>query len=246
MLYTLIAAIRVYFTVVRTGIKYMILHLVSPPRAHASLLPLTRWFLAYVLRLTRGTLVVEGAENLKKIPTGRPTAIISNHESFLDIPVVMGTMEVPVGFIAKKELSRIPVLGYWIRTFGGLFIDRENMRQSLDTLNKAAEHAQVHTLLIFPEGTRNKESTVAPFKTGSLRFAFATESIVVPVCICGGRRKFEGNGYRIKGGPIYLKIFEPVDLSKAKPMDKHTFTASLHRDILAAYREFDSRLRTTP
>jgi 1-acyl-sn-glycerol-3-phosphate acyltransferase len=194
----------------------------------------------FVMKVTRSELIIEEKSNADKIPRDRPVVIISNHESFLDIPCMMAAMDFLIGFIAKIELGRIPVLGYWIQELGGILLDRRNLRKSYAALNAVIKRSKHRALLIFPEGTRNKQDTVAPFKVGSLRLAFDNKAVILPVCICGSRRKLEGNRYRLKAGKIYLRIHAPIDTRDVKTDQKRAFAVQLHALIMNSHQEFNA------
>jgi 1-acyl-sn-glycerol-3-phosphate acyltransferase len=195
----------------------------------------------FVMKVTKSELIIEDKGNAEKIPRDRPVVIISNHESFLDIPCMMAAMDFLIGFIAKIELGRIPVMGYWIQELGGILLDRRNLRKSHAALSAVIKRSKHRALLIFPEGTRNKQGTVAPFKVGSLRLAFDNKAVILPVCICGSRRKLEGNRYRVKAGKIYLRIHAPIDTQEIKAEQKKAFALQLHTLIVNSYKEFNDR-----
>lgn len=199
-------------------------------------------FSGRMLHLALTDFHVEGRERVAALPADRPVVVVSSHESWLDIPAILNVMERPVGFIAKEELARIPLLGFWIRALGGKLLDRSDLRASHELFTRGVTLAPGQMLLIFPEGTRNKASTVAPFKPGSLRPAFENDALVLPVCVCGGRRKFEGNRFCLKRGPIYVEVFPPVDIREVAAADKRRFAEELHERVAAAHRRWSALL----
>jgi 1-acyl-sn-glycerol-3-phosphate acyltransferase len=188
--------------------------------------------------LSRSVLKVDGKEHLLSLPAGRRIFIVSNHESYLDIPCVLSISPYPIGFIAKKELGRIPLLGFWIKKTGGVLFNRTDMRAAKETLiNTVSGQAVDRAILIFPEGTRNREGTVAPFKAGSIRIALDSDAVIVPVAMSGGRKKFEGNGWVVKKGDIKIKVLPPVDTRTAEANSKGQFAEFLRQIILKAHQE---------
>jgi 1-acyl-sn-glycerol-3-phosphate acyltransferase len=126
---------------------------------------------------------VTGSEN---VPISGGVLFISNHQSNFDIPIFMGFVPRDKGFIAKKELGKIPVFSMWMRYLGCVFIDRGDARQSLLELNKAAMRMREgHCLVIFPEGTRSNDGRLGNFKSGSFRMALKANVPIVPVTIKG-------------------------------------------------------------
>lgn len=138
-------------------------------------------------------LTVTGFEN---VPEG-PVLFVSNHQGYADIPVfgaVMTTKQ--IGFVAKTTLGKIPVFGEWIRDIRSIFIERDDARASLKTIEEGIGLLnQGFSLVIFPEGTRSKGSKMGEFKKGSLRLATKPGIPVVPVTINGTYHMYEEKGY---------------------------------------------------
>lgn len=138
-------------------------------------------------------LAVEGREN---IPEG-PVLFVSNHQSYLDIPVFMAAVGTkPIGFIAKHSLAKIPGFGAWIQAIRSVFIVREDARSSLKSIEEGVLLLQQgYSLVIFPEGTRSHSSNMAEFKRGSLRLATKAGVPVVPVTLRNTYAAFEAQGH---------------------------------------------------
>ncbi len=240
---TIYTTIRVLFFFVYAYIGLVAARIFTR-KSLAEIIPdISHRFSRMVLGLSLTEYVVEGRENLKLLPPGRRVLVISNHESYLDIPCILGLMDFRVGFIAKKELNRIPLLGMWIKQLGGVLLDRQNLRASHAVIKGVFSNSDTGALLVFPEGTRNKTGSVAPFKPGSLRPAFEGNAMILPITLCGGRRKFEGNGYRMKKGRIYCSIHAPVDSVLLSEKKRHESAAVFQSIIFEAYRDFDERLK---
>ena len=123
--------------------------------------------LRMVFRLTGSTLTVKGLENIPDMPV----LYVGNHRSYFDI--VTGYIVVPgqTGFIAKKEMEKIPLLRDWMRNVNCLFLDRKDIKAGLKTILEGIEKVKGgSSIWIFPEGTRCKAKDPAellPFKEGS-------------------------------------------------------------------------------
>jgi 1-acyl-sn-glycerol-3-phosphate acyltransferase len=141
-----------------------------------------------VFRMFRCEVRVEGLEHL---PRTGPVIVAANHQSMFDIPVCMGYLGRMLGFVAKKELFRIPGLSYWMRQLHCAKIDRQDIAgggKLLETLSRQI-HDRGFCMIIFPEGTRSRrpDAEIGPFKRGSLRLAQAQGIPVVPLSIDGTR-----------------------------------------------------------
>lgn len=149
-------------------------------------------------------------EGLDHIDPNQPYVFVSNHQSYLDIPVLFRALPVNLHFVAKKELKKIPFLGWYMIATGMIFIDRSDRKKSIASLEKAARLIhQGKNVLMFPEGTRSRDGKVAGFKKGPFMLACQAEVPVLPVGIY-----VEGEGFRLnklKSTRITVKAGDPLD-----------------------------------
>lgn len=130
-------------------------------------------------------------QGLQHLPRHKPVILMSNHQSLLDIPVCLGHLGRIVGFVAKRELFRIPVLSFWMRQIHCASMDRRDVRSGgklLETVSRQVREGG-YCFLIFPEGTRTRhpEGELGPFRRGALRLAQAEGIPVVPMSLDGTR-----------------------------------------------------------
>ncbi len=182
-------------------------------------------FWGRVTVLTTGTRVeLAGLENL---PQGQNLCFISNHQGLFDIPVLMGFSQQQMGFIAKQELFKIPILSHWMKELHCIFIDRKNPRNAIKSIEAGAEVIRSgYPIVIFPEGTRSKGTTVGPFHYGSIKLALMSEATIVPITICGTWKIFEARR-RIRGSIVKVKIMPPIPPDAAKNMEKQDLMDSI-------------------
>src|SRR5690606_2041971 len=111
--------------------------------------------------------------------------IVANHQSNYDLFVPVGTVPTRPVSLGKKSLKWIPLFGhlYWLA--GNVLLDRGNARrakQAMLATTQALRERQV-SIWVFPEGTRNQEAELLPFKKGAFQMAIAAGAPIVPVCI---------------------------------------------------------------
>jgi len=154
--------------------------------------------------------------NMHKIPKNRPLIIVSNHQSTQDIaPLVWFFRANFPKYVAKKELERgIPSLSYSLRNGGSVLIDRSNPKQAITALKKFAQYIEKnrYAAIIFPEGTRNKDGKLSPFKDNGLKILtkYMPETVIVPVTI--------NNSYKVyKYGKFPLHLCDKITLTVHKP-----------------------------
>lgn len=173
------------------------------------------------------TLEVEGIENIPE----EPCVFIGNHTSILDIPLIFHTVDRNVGFIAKKELEKTPILGYWIKKTGSIFIDRENPRNAIKSINDGVKNIKNgYSMTIFPEGTRSKTGEVGEFKKGSFKLATKAKVPIVPVSIERASRAYEDTKDFV---PTHIRIVygEPIETKNLSKEEEAALTERV-RDIV--------------
>lgn len=165
------------------------------------------WWGRIVLGATGSKVTVRGAEN---IPPG-PVVVMGNHQSIFDIMLVLGYIDKPLAFIAKKELARAPLIAPWMSYLGCIFLDRKDVRQAAQVFQEAVEKVRNGwSMVIFPEGTRSRGAQMGEFKKGSMKLPLRAEAPIIPVSIQGTYKAYEGNGYRIGPAQIELTISSPI------------------------------------
>lgn len=161
-----------------------------------------------LVRLAGVTVTVHGSENL---PQNQSVVFISNHQGNFDIPILLGYIDKPKAFIAKLELLKMPFISTWMRHMKCVFMDRSDVRQSLRTIQTAAEYIkQGYSMVIFPEGTRSKGAQMGEFKPGSFKLALKAEAPVIPVTIKGSYRIMEQNGFLIRPAEVEVFLGEAI------------------------------------
>ncbi|MBN1952732.1 MAG: 1-acyl-sn-glycerol-3-phosphate acyltransferase [Bacteroidales bacterium] len=154
---------------------------------------------------------VKGREHIKK---GTSYVIMANHQSSYDIILLYGWIGVDFKWIMKKELRKIPGLGYGSEKVGHIFIDRSNSRAALESLNLAKKKLVNGTcVIVFPEGTRSETGEPGVFKRGGFKMALDLELPILPVSLAGTRNILAVGSWNILPGRVKMIIHEPVDIS---------------------------------
>jgi 1-acyl-sn-glycerol-3-phosphate acyltransferase len=147
----------------------------------------------------------------EKIPAEGSVLLVSNHQGNFDIPLLLGFIAKPKGFIAKIELNKVPFIRTWMTHLNCVFMDRSDIRQSLKVMKQATDHLKAgYSMVIFPEGTRSKGATLGEFKAGSLKIALKAGVPIIPITISGSYKIMEQNGFIIKPAEVKLTIHDPI------------------------------------
>lgn len=168
------------------------------------------------------TVTVFGEEN---IPTDRNVLFVCNHQGDFDIPILVGSVPRNKRFIVKIELSKIRIIKGWLDCINCVFIDRNDMKQSLQTILKAIELLKDgKDVVIFPEGTRSRSSEMGEFKQGSFKLATKSNVPIVPITMDGSYKIKEMNNNIITPAEVQVHIHEPIyveNLSKEEKNNLH-------------------------
>lgn len=178
---------------------------------------------------------------LENIPKDQPVMFAANHRSFYDIILAyecVAKAHVQTAFVSKKEIGKFPVIAQWMYFLNCLFMDRDDMKQSMGVIVHAiALIKSGYSIYIAPEGTRNDRDTLLPFKEGSMRIATKSDAPVVPVCIKGTEKIFEDHLPWIHGGHIYIEFGKPIYTAELDKDAKKHLGAHLQGIIQEMYNK---------
>lgn len=155
---------------------------------------------------------------LDHIPQNEAVLYVANHRGLADIAVSYATLPALTGFVAKKEMAKVPIMSWWMKNLHCLFLDRENIKNGLKTILTGVEYIKKgYSMFIMPEGTRNKGKEMLPFKEGSLKMAEKTGCAIIPVAISNSDAVFEKQFPWVKKATVVLHYGTPIypnDLDK--------------------------------
>lgn len=177
-------------------------------------------------------LIVEGSKN---IDPGRSYVVVANHLSDLDIMACFLAVPLPIRFLAKKELFRIPILSTAMRSIGIVEVDRQAHTAVHDQIN--AQTRQLveagRSLIIYPEGTRSRQGGLAPFKKGAFTIAVSSGLPVLPVAIQGSYEAWPPESLLVRGGRIQVAIDPAVETKAMTQLDTNGLRDQVHETIAA-------------
>ena len=214
---------------------YLIEWLIGKVNPHArdiSSLRIVQGAFKIILFLSGCKLTVIGEEH---VPKDEAVLYIGNHRSFFDVVITYARCPGLTGYLAKKEIEKVPFLSTWMRYLYCLFLDRKDIKQGLKTILTAIDHVkQGISIFIFPEGTRSTgadQTELLPFREGSFKVATKTDCLIVPVALTNTSQILEDHFPFIKSTQVtleYGKPFRPSELSK----EDRKVIGSYTRDII--------------
>jgi 1-acyl-sn-glycerol-3-phosphate acyltransferase len=163
-----------------------------------------------------------------------PLIVMANHQSYLDIPVLYAALPEPFGMLAKQELFRLPIFSAAMRGLRCIPIDRDNVRQSLASLRKAADQIRSgNSIVVFPEGTRTPDGSLQELKTGPFYLAEMARVPIVPVGIRGTRRALAKASLLVHPARVEVHVGDPILPNKRGPAERerlrHAVRSALER-----------------
>ncbi len=168
----------------------------------------SKWAVSQV-KMSGATVKVEGQEN---VPKEGAVVFVSNHQGNFDIPLLLGYIDKPKGYIAKSETEKMPLISAWMKHLNCVFMDRSSPRKSSQAIIEGIDILKDgHSLVIFPEGTRSKSNKMGEFKPGSFKLATKAKVPIVPVTIKGSYKIMEQNDNKIKPAQVELYIHPPIE-----------------------------------
>ena len=191
-----------------------------------------RWAFSVICFLSGTKITAKGLENIP--PADVPLLFVSNHRGFFDVVAGNTLMNRPLGYVAKIEFRKIPLLRIWMKYIHCLFLDRSDVRAGLKTILEGAEEVKNgFSMWIFPEGTRCKEpeGTQLEYKEGSLKIAERSGCPIIPVAILHTDQVFEKQLPFICSREVIFRFGQPILLSEL-PREQKKFAGQHVRDVI--------------
>lgn len=208
----------------------------SPKTRDTSSLKIVLAVFRLCIRITGSTVTVIGEEN---VPKDTAVLYIANHRSFFDVLLTYVRVPRCTGYIAKYEMKHIPLLHAWMCLLHCLFLNREDLRQGMETILAAIDDIKNGvSVCIFPEGTRPKDTSeleMLPFHKGSFKIATKTGCPIVPIALCGTSQIFEDHLPMIRPAHVTLEYGRPIypdTLTKEEKKDLEQYTQDIILEML--------------
>ncbi|KAI0194495.1 hypothetical protein EV127DRAFT_334030 [Xylaria flabelliformis] len=203
----------------------------------------------YVMALTTG-ISFEVEDPNKYLETIRPAVFVGNHQTELDVLMLGCMFPKYCSVTAKKNLKKIPFLGWYMTLSGTVFIDRQNSKNARDAMAGAAEEIQrrKQSVYMFPEGTRSyaKEPGLLPFKKGAFHLAVQAGVPVVPVVSANYSHILHIKSLIFNGGKIPVKVLDPIPTTGLTTEDVDELTRSTRELMLREIITLTQKARNQP
>ena len=182
-----------------------------------------------ILKTSGVEVVVEG---LERLDPARSYVFAANHQSIYDIPIVFASLPFQLRILSKDSIGRVPFLGWHLRWTGHVLVDRA--KPGAGVVKKMARLvAKGHSLIVFPEGTRSVDGSVARFKGGPFMIALQAALPVVPITLIGSRHVMFRGDVTVRPGRVTLIVHDPIETSGVSREAAREFATNV-RDIVAS------------
>jgi 1-acyl-sn-glycerol-3-phosphate acyltransferase len=163
-----------------------------------------------------------------------PQAIyMSNHESGIDILLLLLAIRQEVRFLAKRELFFVPFMGWSMWLAGFVPVDRRRTDKAKSVLSALEKRlAGGISILVFPEGTRSRDGRLGAFKKSGFLTAIKAGVPVVPVGVSGARDVLGAQGMVIRRGPVVARVGRPIPTAGLGVHGRAGLMAQVRAEIL--------------
>ncbi len=192
----------------------------------------SRTYSRIVLLLFGVTLETRG---LPRIDPSAPYVFMSNHVSHIDSIALAMSLPRPMHWVFKKELSKVPVLGWVLLSLGQVMVDRKDALQARGALYEAAKGlAGNNSIMIYPEGTRSKDGRLQPLKKGGFFIAVHAGLPIVPVRVSGSHDIVPSGSVRVRPGHVVVDLFDPIPTAGKSDADIPDLMARVRKTLLSS------------
>ena len=190
-------------------------------------------FLKYIVHIANkgGNVKIE-AHGIENVPGENGFMLFPNHQGMYDVLALLDVCPKPLSVVAKKEVAKIPLLKQLFKVMNVIFMDREDVRQSMQVIIEVSKQvAQGRNYIIFPEGTRSKNGNkVGEFKGGSFKAATKAKCPIVPVALIDSFKPFDTGSTK----PITVQVhfLKPLSYEEYKDMKTNDIAEEVKRRIV--------------
>ena len=165
-----------------------------------------------------------------------------NHVSTLDIPFILAVIPVPLQYIGKAEIAKIPLFGYFYKN-NSVIVDRANRRNAYDAFLKAGEKLKKGiNMCIFPEGGIPKEAIfLKKFKNGPFRLALEQNIKIIPITLPDNKSMFPQEYFKGRPGIVRIKVHKAIDPNSLTEKSIENLNTSVYNTIFDQLNTYGSK-----
>ena len=144
--------------------------------------------------------------------------VLSNHSSLFDVVALYRVIPFPIRFVAKRELTYVPIFGQVLQMGAAIIVDRGDRKRAIASVERARESIEKgQSILVFPEGTRTPEGSLGSLKKGPFYIATEAQVPVLPVGVKGSGYCLASGAFSANPGVITVSAGEPFGVEGYSP-----------------------------
>lgn len=176
---------------------------------------------------------------LEKLDSSRQYIFIVNHQSNVDIPILIQSLpRFQLRWLAKRELLWVPFFGWAMWATKHITVDRAKPLNAVKSLRRAKRRiAAGISVVVFPEGTRSRDGQLQRFKKGGFLLAVETNTEIVPVTIRGSRDLLPSGAWRLRSGTVEVIVDQPVSIAGYRPGNLRRLSDEVRETIAGHLRQ---------
>jgi 1-acyl-sn-glycerol-3-phosphate acyltransferase len=188
----------------------------------------------FVCMISLCPVTIIGKEHLNK---KQSCIFVANHQGVFDIFLIYGYLGIPIKWIMKQSLRKIPFVGKACEMAGFIFVDNSSPLAAAKTIREAEQRLKNGaSIAIFPEGSRTKTGQLGKFKKGAYQMAMDLKLPIVPVSITGSYQVMPRTSVFIRPHRMKMIIHEPIPTAHLISSDLRE-TATAIRSLTDQSRE---------
>lgn len=186
-------------------------------------------------------------EKDEELDESKSYMFVSNHTSMTDIMLMLAIVRNPFVFVGKKELSKIPLFGFFYKRTC-ILVDRKSSKSRMEVFNRAQKRlSQGLSICIFPEGGVPDDESVLldEFKDGAFRLAVEHQIPIVPISFADNKERFSYTFLSGSPGLMRVKIHHRIETTSENAHLKKTLKEKTRTIILDQLQEFKTKKKST-
>jgi len=188
-----------------------------------------------ILKTSGVQVTVEGLEHVD--PHG-PAIFCVNHQSSMDIPVLLVSLPFQFRFLAKRSLFRYPFMGWHLRRSGHIAVHRDRPGEARKSLEEAVRKIREgYPVVVFPEGARSRTGEILPFKAGAFHLAVRSGVPVVPITLNGTMAVLKPDTVHIRPGRVEMIVHPAVPTAGLASEDVRELAERVRNQVLSRFKQ---------
>ena len=165
-----------------------------------------------------------------------------NHVSTLDIPLILAVLPMPLQYMGKAEIAKIPLFGYFYKN-NTVVVYRANRRNAYDAFLKAGDKLKKGiNMCIFPEGGVPKADVfLKKFKNGSFRLAIEQDIKTIPITLPDNKSMFPQEYFKGRPGIVRIKVHKAIDPNSLTEKSIENLNTSVYNTIFDQLNTYGSK-----